>query len=176
MKHPKQNNLSICTDLFSVILVYRWPLWLFAPKKGLFPKCLFSTNGNYVQKTLITSVRGKRWDRKIYQSTNSINLQSKSLFPENDWFTKKSLDILELYFFFSTVLCLFPSTNTIFYRDTVSYGTALTWTILLPVWKASTSTRNQIYALDTSKNPLQSCLVLHSILDLLLKISFWANF
>ena len=163
MKHPKQNNLSICTDLFSVILVYRWPLWLFAPKKGLFPKCLFSTNGNYVQKTLITSVRGKRWDRKIYQSHKSTSL------------TKKSLDILELYFFFSTVLCLFPSTNTIFYRDTVSYG-ALTWTILLPVWKASTSTRNQIYALDTSKNPLQSCLVLHSILDLLLKISFWANF
>ena len=113
---------------------------------------------------------------KSTSPTNSINLQSKSLFPENDWFTKKSLDILELYFFFSTVLCLFPSTNTIFYRDTVSYGTALTWTILLPVWKASTSTRNQIYALDTSKNPLQSCLVLHSILDLLLKISFWANF
>ena len=40
---------------------------------------------------------------KSTSPTNSINLQSKSLFPENDWFTKKSLDILELYFFFSTV-------------------------------------------------------------------------
>ena len=31
-----------------------------------------------------------------------------------------------------------------------------------------TSTRNQSYASDTSRNPLQSCLVSHSILDLLL--------
>ena len=61
-------------------------------------------------------------------------------------------------------------------RDTVSYGTALAWTLLLPVWKAFTSTRNQIYASDTSRNPLQSSLVFHLILDLLLKISFWANF
>ena len=99
MKHPKQNHLSICTGPFSVFLVYRWPLWLFAPKKGLFPKCLFSTNGNYVQKTLITSVRGKRWDRKIYQSHKFDKFTSKSLFPENDWFTKKSLDILELLLF-----------------------------------------------------------------------------
>ena len=29
---------------------------------------------------------------------------------------------------------------------------------------------------DTSKNPLQSCLVFHLILDLLEKTSFWANF
>ena len=35
-----------------------------------------------------------------------------------------------------------------------------------------TSTRNQIYASDTSRNPLQSYLVFHSILELLLKISF----
>ena len=61
-------------------------------------------------------------------------------------------------------------------RDTVSYGNALTWTLLLPVWKAFTSTRNQMYASDTSRNPLQSCLVFHSILDLLQKTSFWANF
>ena len=47
-----------------------------------------------------------------------------------------------------------------------SYKTALAWTLLLPVWKAS----------DTSRNLLQSCLVFHSILDLLLKTSFWANF
>ena len=33
-----------------------------------------------------------------------------------------------------------------------------------------------LYASDTSRNPLQSCLVFHSILDLLLKISFSANF
>ena len=46
----------------------------------------------------------------------------------------------------------------------------------LSVWKGFTSTRNQIYASDTSRNPLQSYLVFHSILDLLLKISFWANF
>ena len=42
----------------------------------------------------------------------------------------------------------------------------------LSVWKAFTSTRNQIYASDTSRNPLQSYLVFHSILDLLLKMSF----
>ena len=39
-----------------------------------------------------------------------------------------------------------------------------------------TSTRNQIYASDTSRNPLQSYLVFHLILDLLLKMSFWVNF
>ena len=43
------------------------------------------------------------------------------------------------------------------------------------VWKAFTSTRNQIYASDTCRNLLQSCLVFHSILDLLLKISLWVN-
>ena len=50
-----------------------------------------------------------------------------------------------------------------------SYGTALTWTLLLPVWKLFTSAWNQIYGSDTSRNPLQSCLVFHSILELLLK-------
>ena len=64
----------------------------------------------------------------------------------------------------------------VFWRDTVNYGSALTWTLLLPVWKAFTSTQNQIYALDTSRNPLQSCLVFHLILNLLLKTSLWANF
>ena len=43
-------------------------------------------------------------------------------------------------------------------------------------WKAFTSTQNQMYALDTSRNLLQSCLVFHSILDLLQKTSFWENF
>ena len=57
----------------------------------------------------------------------------------------------------------------------VSYETALTWTLLLPVWKEFTSTQNQMYASATSRNPLQSCLVYHSILDLLQKTSFWAN-
>ena len=32
-----------------------------------------------------------------------------------------------------------------------------------------------MYASDTSRHPLQSCLVFDSILDLLLKTSFWAN-
>ena len=64
----------------------------------------------------------------------------------------------------------------VFWRDTVNCGSALTWTLLLPVWKAFTSTQNQIYALDTSRNPLQSYLVSHSILNLLLKTSLWANF
>ena len=59
--------------------------------------------------------------------------------------------------------------------DTVSYGAALTWRLLLPVWKGFTSTRNQMYASATSRNPLQTCLVFHSILDLLQKTSFWAN-
>ena len=49
-----------------------------------------------------------------------------------------------------------------------TFGTALTWTLLLPVWKAFASTRNQMYASDTSRNPFQSCLVFHSILDLFL--------
>ena len=34
--------------------------------------------------------------------------------------------------------------------------TALTWTLVLSVWKASTSTWNQKYASNTSRNPLQS--------------------
>ena len=58
----------------------------------------------------------------------------------------------------------------------VSNGTALTWTLLLPVWKEFTSTRNQMHLSDISRNPLQSCLVFHSILDLLQKTSFWTNF
>ena len=33
-----------------------------------------------------------------------------------------------------------------------------------------------MYASDTSRNPLQSCLVFHSILDILVKTSFWAKF
>ena len=47
-------------------------------------------------------------------------------------------------------------------------------TLLLPVWKAFTSTQDQTYVSDTSRNPLQSCLVFHSILNLLQKTSFWA--
>ena len=38
-----------------------------------------------------------------------------------------------------------------YYRDTVIYGTALTWTLLLPVWKVFTTTRNQMFASDTSE-------------------------
>ena len=49
------------------------------------------------------------------------------------------------------------------------------WPGHLSVWKAFTSTRNQIYPSDTFRNPLQFCLMFHSILDLLLKTSFWAN-
>ena len=60
-------------------------------------------------------------------------------------------------------------------RDTVSYGSALTWTLLLSVWKQFTATQNQMNASATSGNPLQSCLVFHLILDLLQKTSFWAN-
>ena len=55
------------------------------------------------------------------------------------------------------------------------YGTALTWTLLLSVWKQFTSTQNQMNASATSRSPLQSCLVFRSILDLLQKTSFWAN-
>ena len=56
-----------------------------------------------------------------------------------------------------------------------SCKTALTWRLLLPVWKAFTSTQNQMFASGTSRNLLQSCLVFHLILDLLLRTSFWAN-
>ena len=51
--------------------------------------------------------------------------------------------------------------HTIILRDTVSYGTALALTLLSPLWKTFTSTRNQMT--DTSRNPLQSCLVFQSI-------------
>ena len=61
-------------------------------------------------------------------------------------------------------------------RSAVSYGTMLTWTLAWPVRKAFTLTRNQIYASDTSRNPLQSCLVFPSIFNLLLKTAFGANF
>ena len=44
------------------------------------------------------------------------------------------------------------------------------------LWKEFTSTRNQMNASATSRNPLQSFLVFHLILDLLQKTSFWANF
>ena len=54
----------------------------------------------------------------------------------------------------------------------VSDVTDMRNTLFSPVWIAFTSTRNQIYASDTSRNPLQSYQVFHSILDLLLKISF----
>ena len=54
----------------------------------------------------------------------------------------------------------------------VSDVTDMRSTLFSPVWIAFTSTRNQIYASDTSRNPLQSYQVFHSILDLLLKISF----
>ena len=60
-------------------------------------------------------------------------------------------------------------------RDTVSYGTALTWTLLWSVWKEFTSTRNQMNASAASRDPLQSCLVFHLILDLLQKTYFLAN-
>ena len=49
------------------------------------------------------------------------------------------------------------------------------WPGHLSVWKAFTSTRNQIYLLDTSTNALQFCSVFNSILDLLMKTSFTAN-
>ena len=90
MKHPKQNHLFFCTDLFSVILVYRWPLWLFTPKKGLFPKCLFSTSGKYVQKTLITSVRVESWDRKLYQSHKFDKFTIKKFVPWK-WLVHKEI-------------------------------------------------------------------------------------
>ena len=57
--------------------------------------------------------------------------------------------------YFCALVSIWPS------RNTVSCGNVLTWTLLLPVWQALTSTRNQMYALDTSRNPLQSCLAFH---------------
>ena len=50
-----------------------------------------------------------------------------------------------------------------------------TWTLLFPVWKAITTTPNQMNTSDTSRNPLQFCLVFHSISDFFLQTSFWAN-
>ena len=44
-------------------------------------------------------------------------------------------------------------------RDTVSYRTAMTWTLLLPVWKAFTSTRNQMYKSDRIHLEIQFSLV-----------------
>ena len=45
-----------------------------------------------------------------------------------------------------------------------------------PRWPGHYFCRNQMYASDTSRNPLQSWLVFHSILDFSQKISLWANF
>ena len=61
-------------------------------------------------------------------------------------------------------------------RSAVSYGTMLTWTLAWPVRKAFTLTQNQMNVFDTYRNPLHSCLVFHSIFNLLQKTSFWANF
>ena len=45
-----------------------------------------------------------------------------------------------------------------------------------PRWPGHYFCRNQMYASDTSRNPLQSWLVFHLIPDFLQKISFWAIF
>ena len=45
-----------------------------------------------------------------------------------------------------------------------------------PRWPGHYFCRDQMYVSDTSRNPLQSWLMFHSILDFLQKISFWANF
>ena len=76
---------------------------------------------------------------------------------------------------FQRVHILYCNMYRLVQRDTVSHGNALIWTLVLLVWKAFTSTRNQMYVSDTSRNALQSCLVFHSILDLLLKTSLSAN-
>jgi len=44
-------------------------------------------------------------------------------------------------------------------RDTVSCGTALTWTLVFSLWKEFTSTWNQRYVLSTSRNLLCSVLL-----------------
>ena len=75
----------------------------------------------------------------------------------------------KIFCYFCAPVSIWPS------RNTVSYGNALTSTLLLPVWQAFTSTRNQLCLSDTSRIPLQPCLVFHSILNLILKTSFWAN-
>ena len=49
-------------------------------------------------------------------------------------------------------------------RDTVIYGTALTWTLVLPVWKTFTSTQNQMYGMRRI-HPLQSCLKFLSVTE-----------
>ena len=53
-----------------------------------------------------------------------------------------------------------------------TFGTALTWTLLLPLWKAFTSTRNQMYASDTSRNSFS---ILPSVSFDPRSFSFWAN-
>ena len=82
-------------------------LWFFTLKKGLFPKNLFSTNGNYVLETFVTSVSEKRWVQRIYQP--SINFLTK-FFPWK-WLVHKEIlnkTFSGFYFFFSTVFCHFP--------------------------------------------------------------------
>ena len=56
----------------------------FTLKKGLFSKHLFSTNGNYVLKTFVTSVREKRWVQKIYQP-HKIDKFSQNVLIRHLW-------------------------------------------------------------------------------------------
>ena len=103
----------------------------------------------------------------------ALGLWKTALKVQFEWLGKGILGLRSYMFSFYWTI----ETNKMKYDGfIISYGTALTWTLLLPVWKVFTLTQNHIYASDTSRNPLQSCLVFHSIFDLLLKTSFWANF
>ena len=83
----------------------------------------------------------------------------------------------------SGVLCIFLDKHFLLCRNDKDILT-LNGDIFSYIWdradldttKEFTSTRNQMCASDTSRNTLQSCLVLHSILYLLQKTFFEANF
>ena len=81
----------------------------FYTKERVIFKTSVPTNGNYVLKTFVTSVRGKRWVQKIYQPHKFDNFL-KTFFPRK-WLVYREIlkkTFSGFYFLFSTVFCHFP--------------------------------------------------------------------
>ena len=93
---------------------------------------------------------------------------------------RPEINIFELMCLMKLTFCCFLTEINILAvtheRDTVSFTTALTWTLLSQLWEEFTSTWNQSYASSTSQNPLQSsqCFTQFSIITE--KNCFWVCF
>jgi len=82
-------------------------------------------------------------------------------------------EVLRDHFMHFRKCLLFYRTLT---RDTVSFGTALTWTVVFSLWKEFTSTWNQMYASSTSRNLLQSLQCFAWLSIIYGKTCFWVCF